>query len=922
MFQRLATHIRADLERLIDQYDACLRTVPGYADLPESARRDLERRVLQLITDCLEANDDSRLIQYVHERAEQVLLHGFQPEWFQQAITIPQEIIAPLIETLAESDFVWRSQVHAQTASWEIVARERRRIELTLRESEARYQTIFDATPVMFWLKDTHNRTLRINKAAAELEGVTPSEVEGKSAYDLYPREQAEAFFQDDLEVMRTNRPKLGIVEQHTSVGTGKLMWVETGKTPVHDDQGAVVGVLAFGIDVTERKQAEETLRRSAEQQQRTTHRLRAILDAASELIQIQDLDTVCRRAVELAREKLEIERCGLYMFDESRSYLRGTYGTNDQRRTTDERGSRREVSEFATILTAGPEQLWVVRESPHLYVRDGTQHVIGSGWVVATVLRGAAGPLGILFNDSALSGRPVDEAQQESLAVYCSMIGSIIERRHLEEQVQKSFVRRGIQVQTSTEVAQEIASATDLPELFRRVVTLIKERFDYYHAQLFRYEPAQDAVVLITGYGEIGQKMLESGHKLPMGRGVVGTAALTGKSILATDVQQDADWRPNPHLPRTQGELAVPIKWRDQMLGILDVQSDQAGVLTDDDRLLLEGLCGQIAIAMESKHVEQELDRSATLLRLIINTSRDLIYVKDTQSRFLVASQAVARLLGAPTADDLIGKKDYDFVPYELAHKYYTDEQKIVQTGEPLIDIEEPSVYPDGTRIWLLTTKIPYRSSSGEVEGLVGIGRDITERKRAEERMEETLHETERLYAAVSHESWQAYRQTGSLGEGYLFDQSLIRPADDVWEPEIAQALEQQALVTSQSEQRAIAVTPLSVRGESIGALGVYDDPAQPLTTEDLQLIEAVSEQVALALESARLFDQTQRDAAREHTINRVTSRIRNARSVDEVLSIAAQELRLATQASRSLVEILPTVEETARADNGNEGA
>ena len=74
----------------------------------------------------------------------------------------------------------------------------------------------------------------------------------------------------------------------------------------------------------------------------------------------------------------------------------------------------------------------------------------------------------------------------------------------------------------------------------------------------------------------------------------------------------------------------------------------------------------------------------------------------------------------------------------------------------------------------------------------------------------------------------------------------------------------------------------------------------------------------MALALESARLFDQTQRDAEREHTINRVTGRIRNARSVDEVLSIAAQELRLATQASRSVVEILPATDQPARTGNG----
>jgi GAF domain-containing protein len=146
---------------------------------------------------------------------------------------------------------------------------------------------------------------------------------------------------------------------------------------------------------------------------------------------------------------------------------------------------------------------------------------------------------------------------------VYCSAVGAILERLRIEEQIGHSLARRGSQVQTSTEIAQEIAAATDLDELFTRVVTLIKERFSYYHAQLFRYEPDQDAVVLLVGYGEIGQKMLAAGHQLQMGRGVVGTAAATGQSILAADVRQDGDWRPNPYLPDTRGELAVPTRAR-----------------------------------------------------------------------------------------------------------------------------------------------------------------------------------------------------------------------------------------------------------------------------------------------------------------------------------------------------------------------
>ncbi len=190
-----------------------------------------------------------------------------------------------------------------------------------------------------------------------------------------------------------------------------------------------------------------------------------------------------------------------------------------------------------------------------------------------------------------------------------------ITQRKELEQQIQESLERRAQQVQTSTEVAQEIADATEIDELFHRVVTLIKERFDYYHAQIFRYDPDRDAMVLVIGYGKAGKDMLTAGHQLSMGRGVVGTAAITRRPVLATDVTQDPDWIPNPYLPATKGELAVPIIIRHrgkeaEVLGILDVQQDVAGALTEEDQLLLEGLCSQIAIAIDATRMHQQLEK------------------------------------------------------------------------------------------------------------------------------------------------------------------------------------------------------------------------------------------------------------------------------------------------------------------------
>jgi rsbT co-antagonist protein RsbR len=131
------------------------------------------------------------------------------------------------------------------------------------------------------------------------------------------------------------------------------------------------------------------------------------------------------------------------------------------------------------------------------------------------------------------------------------------------------------------------------------------------------------------------------------------------------------------------------------------------------------------------------------SVLRTIIDSLPDVIYVKDREGRFEVANQALARMLGVDSPDALIGKADLQLFPRELASQYDADEQAIIASGVPLIDKEEPVEYADGTSRWILTTKVPLRDPQGQILGLVGRGQDITERKRAEferERLQEEL--------------------------------------------------------------------------------------------------------------------------------------------------------------------------------------
>jgi PAS domain S-box-containing protein len=154
------------------------------------------------------------------------------------------------------------------------------------------------------------------------------------------------------------------------------------------------------------------------------------------------------------------------------------------------------------------------------------------------------------------------------------------------------------------------------------------------------------------------------------------------------------------------------------------------------------------------------ELVAERNLLRTLIDALPDQIYVKDTQSRFILANTATMQRLKVSTLGQLLGKTDFDYFPPELAAQYYADEQAILRSGRPMLNQEELGVDREtGAETWNLSSKVPVRDMHGAVNGLVGIGHDITARKRAEQQLranEEQLRigaqRLQMLYAAEQH--------------------------------------------------------------------------------------------------------------------------------------------------------------------------
>jgi PAS domain S-box-containing protein len=149
-------------------------------------------------------------------------------------------------------------------------------------------------------------------------------------------------------------------------------------------------------------------------------------------------------------------------------------------------------------------------------------------------------------------------------------------------------------------------------------------------------------------------------------------------------------------------------------------------------------------------RRIDVALTKERNLLRTMIDNIPDGIYVKDKESRKLLVNLADLHHLGYKSEAEVLGKNDFDIYPKELAEGFYADDQKVIQTGQPVIDREEYVIDEQGQKLWLLTTKVPLRDEEGQTIGLVGVGRNITERKKAEAEREKLITQLQDALADV----------------------------------------------------------------------------------------------------------------------------------------------------------------------------
>lgn len=358
------------------------------------------------------------------------------------------------------------------------------------------------------------------------------------------------------------------------------------------------------------------------------------------------------------------------------------------------------------------------------------------------------------------------DEAGQPVRMV--GITSDITDRKQAEEELEQ----RAAQLMLINQIGSQIGATRAVDQVLHETARLIQAAFDYHHVALFLVEGERLTLESIAGSYE---RYFPPGHSQPLTAGINGWVARHGEKVVVNDVTAEPRYASLTAAHSiTQSELCLPIKVAGQTVGVLDIQSPRLDGFCRNDVIAMEALTHQIAVAIENarlheavqqelaerKQTEAKLAEERNLLRTLIDNLPEYIYVKDRQSRFVVANVALARLMGGSGPEDLIGQTDFDFYPPELAGQYNADEQQVINAGQPLIDKEEPLVEASGRTGWLLTTKVPLMNDTGRVTGVVGLGRDITERKQLEQRLQEYSERLEEMVEERTQELRTAQEQ------------------------------------------------------------------------------------------------------------------------------------------------------------------
>ncbi len=209
--------------------------------------------------------------------------------------------------------------------------------------------------------------------------------------------------------------------------------------------------------------------------------------------------------------------------------------------------------------------------------------------------------------------GAPLTRDAADLAASIAERVSAHLETIRLTEELQK----RAAELESVAKLSTTASTVLDPDELLQSVVDLAKESFGLYHAHIYLANEAWNTLLLASGAGEVGRAMVAEQHAIAMDaeKSLVARAARERAALIVNDVQAEPDFLPNPMLPRTRSEMAVPMIVGGNVIGVFDVQSERVGDFTAEDANIYTTLTSQVSVALQNARLYQE--QAATVVQL-----------------------------------------------------------------------------------------------------------------------------------------------------------------------------------------------------------------------------------------------------------------------------------------------------------------
>ena len=613
---------------------------------------------------------------------------------YEDAIRINGELSEKQAELTRLAEGLER-KVEERTAALRAEIAERKMAEEQLRESEEQFRLIAENIADLIAVLDLEGKRLYNSPSYKEILG-DPAALRGSVSFDeIHPedRERIRKIFQETVKTGRGQR-----TEYRFLLRDGSVRYIESQGSVIRDEEGKTARVIVVSRDVTERRRGEEALSFKT-----------ALLEAQSETT----IDGIL--VVDLTGQVLLANR----QFARMLSVPEEAIGTKDDKK----------LIEHALTQLKDPDAFLERMNYLHTHETEKTRDEIE-------------------FKDGRVFDRYSSPMQGSTGKLHGRIwyFRDITERKRAEEALRQEQALMA----TLMENVPDAVYFKDAASRFIRVNHAMSRKFGLSDpaqlvgksdADFFSGEHAQQALADEQEIIHTGRPLLNVEEKETWIDGTVSWVLTTklplrdaaGRVIGTCGISLDISDR--KRVEQALAERTEEVSQRNQELAGANATLQQ-----------------QIAVR---ERIEKVLEGERNLLRTLIDSLPDYVYAKDAEGRFTVANVGVARQAGCSSSNEVIGKSDFDLFPHELAAKYRAEEQEILRSGQGLHSYEGPTV--DASKKeknrWVSTTKMPLRNDLGEITGFVGLGHDITERKRVEQALQERNDELARFAYTVSHD-------------------------------------------------------------------------------------------------------------------------------------------------------------------------